>query len=192
MRSKLPAGDFSSAPLVNVSKHTLYLWKQRFEAEGSRRALGQTAAPRQGAACRTSPSAGDPDDEAAAPRLGRGSDLGPAAAHPGAAGSPLSAIATVLTEDGYLVEESRACSCHLRTRSGSSSGRSSNQMWQDWICSRSRSSGRIQRVVLVGFMDDHSRYIVSYGLHASQSAARWCWRPCAAPASRTLPWRRAQ
>jgi transposase len=31
-RSGLPAGDF--APLVGVSKFTLYSWKQRFEAEG--------------------------------------------------------------------------------------------------------------------------------------------------------------
>ena len=31
-RSGLPAGDF--APLVGVSKHTLYAWKKRFEAEG--------------------------------------------------------------------------------------------------------------------------------------------------------------
>jgi transposase len=31
-RSGLPAGDF--APLVGVSKYTLYSWKQRFEAEG--------------------------------------------------------------------------------------------------------------------------------------------------------------
>ena len=31
-RSGLPAGDF--APLVGLSKHTLYAWKQRFEAEG--------------------------------------------------------------------------------------------------------------------------------------------------------------
>jgi hypothetical protein len=31
-RSGLPAGDF--APLVGVSKHTLYAWKQKFEAEG--------------------------------------------------------------------------------------------------------------------------------------------------------------
>ena len=28
-----------------------------------------------------------------------------------------------------------------------------------------------RRVYLVAFMDDHSRFIVSYGLHASQSAA---------------------
>jgi transposase len=31
-RSGLPAGDF--APLVGLSKHTLYLWKQRFDKEG--------------------------------------------------------------------------------------------------------------------------------------------------------------
>jgi transposase len=31
-RSNLPAGDF--APLVGMSTHTLYAWKQRFEAEG--------------------------------------------------------------------------------------------------------------------------------------------------------------
>ena len=30
MKSGLPAGDF--APLVGVSKHTLYAWKARFEA----------------------------------------------------------------------------------------------------------------------------------------------------------------
>ena len=32
MKSGLPAGDF--APLVGVSKHTLYAWKARFEANG--------------------------------------------------------------------------------------------------------------------------------------------------------------
>ena len=31
-RSGLPAGDF--APLVGVSKHTLYAWKHKFETEG--------------------------------------------------------------------------------------------------------------------------------------------------------------
>ena len=54
MRSKLPAGDF--APLVNVSKHTLYLWKQRFEAEALPGSWTNRAAPRRGAACRRSPS----------------------------------------------------------------------------------------------------------------------------------------
>ena len=32
LRSKLPAGDF--APLVGISKHTLYLWKKRFSQHG--------------------------------------------------------------------------------------------------------------------------------------------------------------
>jgi transposase len=32
LRSGLPAGDF--AALVGISKHTLYLWKRKFEAEG--------------------------------------------------------------------------------------------------------------------------------------------------------------
>jgi transposase len=31
-RSGLPAGDF--APLVGISRHTLYAWKKRFETEG--------------------------------------------------------------------------------------------------------------------------------------------------------------
>ena len=31
-RSGLPAGDF--APLVGISKHTLYAWKKKFETEG--------------------------------------------------------------------------------------------------------------------------------------------------------------
>jgi len=31
-RSRLPAGDF--APLVGISKHTLYLWKKRFSQHG--------------------------------------------------------------------------------------------------------------------------------------------------------------
>ena len=31
-RSRLPAGDF--APLVGISKHTLYSWKHKFQTEG--------------------------------------------------------------------------------------------------------------------------------------------------------------
>jgi transposase len=31
-RSGLPAGDF--APLVGISRHTLYAWKKKFETEG--------------------------------------------------------------------------------------------------------------------------------------------------------------
>jgi len=45
-----------------------------------------------------------------------------------------------------------------------------NQMWQSdlftFVLKRQN-----RRVYLVAFMDDHSRFIVSYGLHASQSAS---------------------
>ena len=45
-----------------------------------------------------------------------------------------------------------------------------NQLWQtDLFTFMLKRQNR--RVYLVAFMDDHSRYIVSYGLHASQSAA---------------------
>jgi len=44
-RSGLPAGDF--APLVGVSKHTLYSWKQKFEADGP---AGLADQPRRGPA----------------------------------------------------------------------------------------------------------------------------------------------
>src|SRR6185436_20057381 len=45
-----------------------------------------------------------------------------------------------------------------------------NQLWQTdlftFILKRQN-----RRVYLVAFMDDHSRFLVSYGLHASQSSA---------------------
>src|SRR5208337_3077816 len=45
-----------------------------------------------------------------------------------------------------------------------------NQLWQTdlftFVLKRQN-----RRVYLVAFMDDHSRYIVGYGLHASQSTA---------------------
>jgi len=45
-RSGLPAGDF--APLVGVSKHTLYAWERKFDAQGP---AGLLDAPRDGPAC---------------------------------------------------------------------------------------------------------------------------------------------
>jgi hypothetical protein len=48
-RSGLPAGDF--APLVGISKHTLYAWKKRFEAEGPA-GLDRVAVPEHDAMAR--------------------------------------------------------------------------------------------------------------------------------------------
>jgi transposase InsO family protein len=164
-RSGLPAGDF--AALVGLSKHTLYAWKKKFDSDGPAGLLDQ---PRGG------PSGSKLPDltrrtilllKQAHPEWGcqRISDLlvrGPAL--PASAG----AVARVLHEAGYELEE-------VTTRPHPDQVRSferaqPNQLWQTdlftFVLKRQN-----RRVYLVAFLDDHSRFLVSYGLHASQSTA---------------------
>src|SRR6202521_4125168 len=77
------------------------------------------------------------------------------------------AVARVLHEAGYALEE-------VATRPHPDKVRhferaKPNQLWQTdlftFILKRQN-----RRVYLVDFMDDHSRYIVGYGVHASSSA----------------------
>jgi transposase InsO family protein len=85
-----------------------------------------------------------------------------------ALGASASAVANVLHEAGYELEEvptkPHPPEVHRFERARP------NQLWQTdlftFILKRQN-----RRVYLVGFMDDHSRFITSYGLHASQSAA---------------------
>jgi transposase InsO family protein len=164
-RSGLPAGDF--AALVGVSKHTLYAWKQKFDTQGP---AGLLDAPRGG------PRGSQLPDltkrtivllKETHPSWGcqRISDMlvrGPALpASPGA-------VARVLHEAGYELDE-------VPTRPHPDKIRHferarPNQLWQTdlftFILKRQN-----RRVYLVAFLDDHSRYVVAYGLHASQSSA---------------------
>jgi transposase InsO family protein len=79
-----------------------------------------------------------------------------------------SAVARVLLEGGYELEE-------VPTRPHGHKPRrferaAPNDLWQtDLFTFMLKRQNR--RVYLVAFMDDHSRFIVGYGLHASQSAA---------------------
>src|SRR5437867_2176018 len=79
-----------------------------------------------------------------------------------------SAVARVLHEAGYELEE-------VATRPHPDKVRhferaTPNQLWQtDLFTFMLKRQNR--RVYLVAFMDDHSRFIVGYGLHASQSSA---------------------
>jgi transposase InsO family protein len=81
---------------------------------------------------------------------------------------PAGAVARVLHEAGYETEEVviRPQPDHVRYFERARP----NQLWQTdlftFVLKRQN-----RRVYLVAFMDDHSRFIVGYGLHASQSTA---------------------
>jgi transposase InsO family protein len=164
-RSGLPAGDF--AALVGLSRHTLYAWKKKFDTQGP---AGLLETPRGGPKGSRLPEltkrtivmlkAANPDwgCQKISDLLGRGPAL---PASPGA-------VARVLHEAGYVLEE-------VSTRPHPDKVRhferaKPNQLWQTdlftFILKRQN-----RRVYLVAFMDDHSRFIVGYGLHASQSSA---------------------
>jgi transposase InsO family protein len=164
-RCGLPAGDF--APLVGISKHTLYAWQKRFQESGPAGLMDQ---PRGGPRGSRLPEVtrrailmlkeSNPDwgCQKISDMLLRGPAL-PACP---------SAVARVLHEAGYKFEE-------VPTRSHSPKENrferaNPNQMWQTdlftFILKRQN-----RRVYLVAFLDDHSRFIVGYGLHASQSTA---------------------
>jgi len=164
-RSGLPAGDF--APLVGVSKYTLYSWKQRFETEGPAGLMDQ---PRGGPGGSKLPELTKRTIlmlKQANPEFGcqKISDLllrGPALP-----ASP-AAVARVLHEAGYQFEEVSTRPHPDRVRSFERAR--PNQLWQTdlftFVLKRQN-----RRVYLVAFMDDHSRFLVGYGLHASQSSA---------------------
>lgn len=165
IRSGLPGGDFGE--LVNVSKHTLYTWKKRFEEEGP---AGLMDKPRGGPkGSRVSEvtkrailmiKQGNPTYgcERISAMLLRGPAL---PASPGA-------VARVLKENGYEFTEEET---HVHPDKVRSFERAKpNELWQtDLFTFVMKRQNR--RVYLVAFMDDHSRFIVSYGLHASSSTA---------------------
>jgi transposase InsO family protein len=164
-RSGLPAGDF--APLVGISKHTLYAWKKQFDQQGPAGLMDQPRGARTGSRLpditkRTilllKQSHPDWGCQRISDMLWRGPAL-PASA---------SAVARVLHEAGYELEE-------VTTRPHPDKPRRferarPNQLWQtDLFTFMLKRQNR--RVYLVAFMDDHSRFILGYGLHASQSGA---------------------
>ena len=164
-RSGLPAADF--APLVGVSKHTLYSWKQRFEQHGPAGLLDQPKGARPGSHLPELTKRTILLLKQAHPDYGcqKISDLllrGPALpASPGA-------VARVLHEAGYETEETPTRP-HAEPVRRFERARP-NQLWQTdlftFVLKRQNC-----RVYLVAFMDDHSRFVVGYGLHASQSTA---------------------
>ena len=162
-RSALPAGDF--CPLVGVAAATLYEWKRRFEELGP---AGLTDQPRGRKPGSRLPEAtkrailmmreahGDWGCQRLSDMLLRG---------PALHASP-EAVARVLRENGIELEEPAS---RPHTQPEHSFERATpNQLWQtDLFTFMLKRQNR--RAYMVAFMDDHSRFIVSYGLHLSQS-----------------------
>ncbi|MFA6135653.1 MAG: DDE-type integrase/transposase/recombinase [Phycisphaerae bacterium] len=164
-RSGLPAGDF--ATLVGVSKHTLYAWKRKFQQQGPAGLMDQ---PRGGSKGSRLPELtkrsilmlkkSNPDwgCQRISDMLLRGPAL-PASA---------TAVARVLHEAGYQMEEVTTRPHPDKVRQFERA--TPNQLWQTdlftFVLKRQN-----RRVYLVAFLDDNSRFITGYGLHASQSTA---------------------
>jgi transposase InsO family protein len=163
-RSGLPAGDF--APLVGLSRHTLYAWKKKFDREGPGGLVDHPRGTVRGsrlpdltrrAILMLKESNPDYGCQRISDLLARGPALQASA----------NAVARVLKEAGYVFEEveTHAHPDHVREFERAKP----NQLWQtDLFTFMLKRQNR--RVYLVAFMDDHSRFIVSYGLHMSQSA----------------------
>jgi len=164
-RSGLPAGDF--APLVGLSKHTLYSWKKRFDQSGPAGLMDQQRGGPKGSRVHELTKRTILMLKQANPEWGcqRISDMllrGPAL--PASA----AAVARVLHEAGYQTEE---VATHPHPDKQRSFERATpNQLWQTdlftFVLKRQN-----RRVYMVAFMDDHSRFLTGYGIHASQSAA---------------------
>jgi transposase InsO family protein len=164
-RSGLPAGDF--ADLVGVARHTLLAWRRRFEAEGPSGLMDKPKGAPSGGRLpeltrRTILMLKTSNPEWGCQRISDMLTRGPAL--PASA----SAVARVLHEAGYELEEvpTKPHPDHVRTFERAKP----NQLWQtDLFTFMLKRQNR--RVYLVAFMDDHSRYIVGFGLHASASTA---------------------
>ena len=164
-RSGLPAKDF--AALVGVSKHTLYKWRQLFEQRGPEGLMDQRKGPRRGSRLpevtkRTILMLKQAHPEWGCQRISDALVRGPALS-----ASP-NAISRVLREAGYETawEPTRPHRPKPRTFERARP----NQLWQtDLFTFMLKRQNR--RLYLVAFMDDHSRFVVSYGLHASASTA---------------------
>jgi len=164
-RSGLPAGDFG--PLVRVSKHTLYAWQKRFEREGPAGLMDKPKGappgsrlpePTRRAILMLKESHPDWGCQRISDMLLRG---------PALPASP-SAVAKVLHEAGYASAEAPTQPHEPKVTSFERA--KPNQLWQtDLFTFMLKRQNR--RVYLVAFLDDHSRFIVGYGLHASQSTA---------------------
>lgn len=165
LRSKLPAGDF--APLVGISLHTLRAWKARFAEFGPAglddKPTGRPTGSRLSEATKRAillMKEEHPDwgQDRIAAMLLRAQGFSASA----------SAVGRALTEAGYVAAPDTS-KPHAQEPKHFERARA-NQLWQTdlftFVLKREN-----RRVHLVAFLDDHSRFIVGFGLHATASGA---------------------
>jgi len=166
MKSGLPIKEF--AALVGVSHHTLYMWKKRFDEQGPGGVMDhprkhkETESRLPEVIKRAILMIKERNPEYGCERisdmLGRG---------PGLKASP-NAVLRVIREAGLLVV-SPPVPAHGEEPKRFERARP-NQLWQSDIFTFLLKREN-RRVYLVAFLDDHSRYVVGYGIHASMGGA---------------------
>ena len=164
-KSGLSAPDF--APLVGTTNHTLYAWRRKFEQYGPAGLDDRPRGARGGSRLpeitrRTILMIKEANPEFGCERISNMLYRGPAL--PASAG----AVAKVLKEAGYELEEVPTRP-HGQKQKRFERARP-NQLWQtDLFTFTLKRQNR--KVYLVGFLDDHSRYVVGYGLFASSTTS---------------------
>lgn len=163
-RSGLPVGDF--APLVGLAKHTLYGWRRRFDKFGpaglSDNPRGAPTGSRVHEHTRRAIlmlNQGHPDWSAERIHLTLLRTEGYAVS--------AEAVSRVLHEEGHATKAAPPRPHNQQPKFFERA--KPNQLWQtDLFTFRLKRENR--NVHLVAFMDDNSRFIVGYGLHASASS----------------------
>ncbi len=162
-RSGLPAKDF--APLLGVSPHSLYKWRQLLIDEGPARLLAKPGRKRVGSALpiatrRAIQLLKETHPEWGCQRISDELSRGPAlAASPGA-------VTRALKDAGYELEERKTRPHRDRVRRFEREA--PHDLWQTdlftFVLKRQN-----RRVYLVAFLDDHSRFLVSLSLGTTQT-----------------------
>ncbi|MEZ6184153.1 MAG: IS481 family transposase [Planctomycetota bacterium] len=164
LRSALPAKDFGA--LVGVSKHSLYAWKKRFEEEGPA-GLEDRPRPRSGSRLSEAAKRAILMLKQAHPDWGEQRIHDVLVRSEGLSTSPKT-IGRVLVEAGYEVVDVPPRRHPDKPRRFERA--KPNELWQTdlftFVLKRQN-----RRVHLVAYMDDYSRFLVGYGLHATASGA---------------------
>jgi transposase InsO family protein len=164
-RSGLSAAEYGA--LVGVTAHTLYEWKRRFERDGPAGLMDRPRGGRRGSRLPEATQRAILLMKSQHPEWGseRIRDVLMRAEGYGASAG---AILHVLREAGYEVEESPS-EPHPPAEQRFERSRA-NQLWQtDLFTFLLKRENR--RVYMVVYLDDHSRFVVGYGVWASAGGA---------------------